>query len=153
MAEPRVSLASTLLLCFLAGCSSSNDGGADASAADATPHPTPGICMPDPGGTGNELNVGAYCTPGGGECSNYDNARLCSIDLDPEGDNFCIRVGCRNHESCGTQACCTGREDNPIKACVPKGCLTNGDLNAACPPIPGLVDAGVPDAATSTDAG
>lgn len=141
-----------ILLAFAMGCGSS-EGPADASVDDAGPHPTPGVCLPGPGGTGNELHVGAYCTPGGGECSQYvDTAPLCAIDLDPEGDRFCIRVGCRDHEACGAQACCTGRDDNGPKACVPKGCLTGGDLTAACPPIP-YADASVADAGTSTDAG
>lgn len=118
---------------------------------DAGPHATPGICLPDPLGTGNNLNVGAYCSPGGNQCAQYDNARLCSIDLDPEGDNFCIRIGCRSHDDCGNQGCCTGRAEVSTKACVPKGCLTDGDLTKACPPIPGL-DAGVADTGTSSTA-
>src|SRR5687768_13601666 len=99
---------------------SSDPAAPDASVPDAGPRPSPGVCRPDPTGTGNELNVGAFCSPGGDECSKYAEAPLCAIDLDPEGDRFCIRVGCDQHSECGTEACCTGRVDNPIKACVPK---------------------------------
>ncbi len=140
------SLWGLLLLC--AACGSSNGDAPDAGP-DSGPHPTPGVCLPDPTGTGNEENVGAFCSPGGGECLNYDRATLCAIDLDPEGDNFCIAIGCRAHDECGEQACCTGRVDQPVKACVPKGCLTEGDLAQNCPPIPypdaGPAEAGTPD--------
>lgn len=95
----------------------------------------PGICVPPAGYTGNSKNVGAACTAGGGECRQYSFAGLCSIDLDPQGDNFCIHIGCRDHTTCGEMACCTGRAGSAIHACVPKGCLV-GDISAECPPIP-----------------
>lgn len=102
---------------------------------DSGPHPTPGACMPDPTGTGNSKNVGAYCTNGGEQCRQYDFASFCSIDLDSEGSNFCIHIGCRDHDTCGEEACCTGRPGNPIHACVPKQCLAP-DAGTACPDIP-----------------
>ena len=35
------------------------------------------------------MNVGAYCTKGGGQCSAYGNSLLqCSSDLSPIGGNF-----------------------------------------------------------------
>ncbi|MFO0726668.1 MAG: hypothetical protein U1E65_22970 [Myxococcota bacterium] len=141
-------LASILTVIVAAACSTSPAATPD--AGDTTPHATPGICIPDMYGTGNDLHVGAFCSPGGNQCGKYDQAPLCSIDLDPEGDNFCIRVGCHSHAECGNQGCCTGRENVSIKACVPKGCLTNGDLTAECPPIPGLSDAGT---SSTADAG
>lgn len=109
---------------------------------DTGPHPSPGICEPDPTQTGNANNVGAYCTAGGQECRQYTTARICAIDVDPSGGNFCIKLVCNSHDTCGEGACCTGRAGNPVKACVPKGCLVT-DLADPCPPIPGTEDAGV----------
>jgi hypothetical protein len=99
------------------------NGGMDAGSADAEsgPHPTPGVCMPDALGTGNSMHVGAYCTAGGGQCGQYNLA--CAIDLDPMGGNFCIKLFCGGNTDCGESACCTGRAGNPIKACVPLGCV------------------------------
>jgi hypothetical protein len=127
------------------GCSSSPP----APAPDSGPHPTPGVCHPDPTGTGNSKNVGAYCTPGAGQCENFPMSPLCSIDLDPKGSNFCIRL-CHLPDDCGEGACCTGRIDNGPKACVPLTCLVpEGQL---CPPVPypdASVDSGN-DAGTDT---
>lgn len=104
-----------------------------------------GDCNPDPTSTGNARNVGMYCTEGGNQCSANPSAKFCAIDLDPEGGRFCIQLGCTSHEACGEKACCTGRENNPIKACIPSGCVA--DDAGTCPPIPGLEDAGSrPDA-------
>ena len=113
-------------------------------SADAGGGSTPGICRPGHGGTGNDLHVGAHCTRGGQECVAYsiDAILVCAIDADPEGGEFCVKIGCLNHDVCGQQGCCTGREDMPTHACVPKGCLTNDDLTLPCPVIPGLRDAG-----------
>jgi hypothetical protein len=114
-----------------------NDAGQPADAAGVPdagftmPHPTPGVCMPDPLGTGNSKNVGAYCTQGGHQCSQYTFANLCAIDLDPSnGSNFCLHLPCGSDSECGEQACCVGN-GGPIKACIPAGC--------------GCDDAGVPD--------
>jgi hypothetical protein len=145
-----VKLKSLLVLTLASACSTAPSGSPDTGVV--IPHATPGICKPDQGGTGNNLNVGAYCSPGGSQCGQYTEAPLCSIDLDPEGDNFCIRLGCKKHSDCGNEGCCTGRATVSIKACVPKGCLTEGDLSKECPPIPGIDDAGVSDAGSSTTA-
>jgi hypothetical protein len=141
-----------ILAVFFAIAACSSEDTPDASVADAGPHASPGVCRPDPTGTGNELNVGAYCSPGGDECGAFEEAPLCAIDLDPEGDRFCIRVGCDNHEECGSQACCTGRVETPTKACVPKGCLTEDDLTKPCPPIP-YPDGGSGDGSTQDGSG
>jgi len=100
-----------------------------------TAGPTPGLCLPSAGQTGNNLNVGAYCTPGGRECAPYAFSLVCAIDVDPMGDNFCIHIGCRDHATCGDQGCCTGRPGALAHACVPKGCLQD-DMAAECPPVP-----------------
>jgi hypothetical protein len=73
------------------------------------------------------MNVGAYCTKGGGQCSDYPNTSLqCSIDLSAQGSNFCILIGCSQDSDCGADACCTGQAGNPIHACVPNGCFDAG---------------------------
>jgi hypothetical protein len=139
------SVALALLGALLGACSSS--GGGPLKTPDAGAHPSPGVCFPDPTQTGNALNVGAYCTAGGDQCAQYDNAKICAIDVDSEGGKFCIKIGCKTHSDCGDQACCTGRSDNPIHACVPLGCLID-DAGGGCPAIPGMEDAG-----TTVDSG
>ncbi len=132
----------TLLGC---GGSSGSDAGVDAGDAgsdggfDAGYNPSPpGTCMPNPGSTGNSLNVGAYCTPGGNQCAQYGNL-VCSIDVDTSGGDFCILLSCESNSACGNDACCTGN-GGAINACVPILCLVN-DAGQGCPPIPGK-DAG-----------
>jgi hypothetical protein len=142
------------LLFVLAACSSSSSPGSttDAGGKDATvegggggddggsPSP-PGTCLPNPGSSGNAKHVGAYCTPGGGECNKWGsgNASICAIDVDPQGDKFCILIGCKTNDDCADKACCTGRADEPVHACVPLGCVDNG--SGQCTAIPGQ-DAG-----------
>lgn len=137
-----------LMVGFLAsvvGCASEPSAGAPKDAGpDIEPTPV-GACVPNEVATGNSKNVGAYCSPGGGQCAQWGsgNATICAIDVDPKGANFCIKLGCKSHDVCGEQACCTGRVGNPIKACVPIGCV--GGVEGICPPIPGLEDAGAGD--------
>jgi hypothetical protein len=123
---------------------SSCSGGPGAIDSGATPI---GSCAPSANAAGNEFHVGAYCTHLGNQCSkNLDvsgGAAICAIDVDPQGGNFCIKIGCSSHEMCGTRACCTGREDQPTHACVPADCLTED--GGPCPPIPGTRDAGQTD--------
>ncbi len=142
----RLSIFVALTIFGVLGCttepsstSSTMDAGPDVESTAV------GACVPNEVSTGNSKNVGAYCTPGGGQCAQYPagNATLCAIDLDPDGDNFCIKIGCKSHDACGEQACCTGRADNPIKACVPIECVDK--IGGVCPPIPGLEDAGTSD--------
>ena len=133
------------LFCALAACGGSSgsdagsgsDGGADSGPSGT---PSPGVCTPAAGQTGNALNVGAYCTHGGGQCAQYGGAYGCSIDLSAQGGNFCILIGCAQSSDCGVGGCCTGESGNPIHACVPSGCvIVDG---GSCPPIPGTQDAG-----------
>jgi len=144
--SPRVLLAVFALAGSLAACS--DTAVTVHPDASVSPRATPGICIPGPGGTGNELHVGAYCKNGGDQCAvlSTEAILVCAADVDPAGDEFCIKIGCSSHALCGEQGCCTGREGEGAHACVPKGCLTEGDLTKPCPPIPGLVN----DAGTST---
>lgn len=92
-------------------------------------------CFPAPGNKGNELGVGAFCSPGLGECAEYgrNGANACAIDMDPEGSPMCIKVGCSSHDACGTGACCYGRETGP-RACIPKFCAGVA-VDAPCAPF------------------
>jgi hypothetical protein len=112
-------------------------------------------CHPAPGYEGNSKNVGAFCSVGGGECAAWgpSGATACAKDLDPEGDTFCILVGCRSNAACGEEACCTGRTETGIHACVPRKCVTGND--DPCPAFPVVhpdggtdLDGGAPDAGT-----
>jgi hypothetical protein len=137
--QRRWALCCVLLIIGTTGCSGT--GSSDAGTAYK------GVCFPSAGSTGNEHHVGAYCTKGGDQCSkfiNMDNAAvICAIDVDPQGGNFCIKIGCSDHATCGESACCTGREGQPIHACIPLSCVS-GD-SGVCPPIPGLGDGGMGD--------
>jgi hypothetical protein len=65
------------------GVAPADSGVVDLPDAGSMTDAGPGICVPPAGYTGNSKNVGAACTPGGGECRQYSFAGLCSIDLDP----------------------------------------------------------------------
>ncbi len=133
---------SCLVVLFLAACGSNGgtgtgDGGTDAGGPTG---PSPGVCDPAPGQTGNALHVGAYCTAGANQCVVYGGNLACAIDLDPkQGNDACILIGCAQNGDCGAGACCTGDPSNPIHACVSQGCLTDG---GTCPPTPGGSDGG-----------
>jgi hypothetical protein len=139
--QMAVRTAITLLSATLSAIGTFACSGSSSTTTDSGLHPSPGVCMPDPTATGNSLHVGAYCTKGQDQCAAYDQAKLCAIDLDPEGGNFCLKIGCMTHSDCGEQACCTGRAGVDIHACVPKGCLVD-DAGGDCPPLPQDSDAG-----------
>jgi hypothetical protein len=96
-------------------------GGMDADLSDTGPHPTPGVCFPDPQSTGNSIHIGAYCTKGGGECNQY--GLTCAIDVDSRGGNFCIKIFCGATSECGDEACCFSNPGDIAKACIPLGCV------------------------------
>ncbi len=111
---------------------SSIDGSTISNVGDSSTGSTAGTCIPGPGDTGNDKNVGAYCTKGGGQCSNYNNPLLqCSSDLSSLAGNFCLIVGCSQDSDCGTDGCCTAPAGESIKACIPVGCFDSG----VCSPI------------------
>jgi hypothetical protein len=129
------------MLSLACGSSSGADGG---SAISDLGQASPGVCVPSPGQSGNAMNVGAYCSPGGNQCSQYAHAQICAIDVEPDnGGKFCIKIGCNTNDECGAGACCTGN-GGAIHACVPSGCVA--DDAGACPPIP-EPDAASPDSA------
>ncbi|MHB1844928.1 MAG: hypothetical protein ACYCWW_08865 [Deltaproteobacteria bacterium] len=121
-----------------AGLDAGLDAGSDAGCV-GTPSP-PGTCLPAPCSLGNSLNVGAYCTRGGGQCTGYPNGQnlACAIDLDPNrGADFCILLGCLSNADCKEDACCTQG------ACVPLDCLaTDAGVCPAFPATDGGTDGG-----------
>ncbi len=109
---------------------------ADAGDGGIPSGPSPGVCYPTPDQTGNSKHVGAYCSPGGGQCNQYGGAYACSVDVDPQGNDACIIIGCSSNSDCAEMACCWGRASEPIHACLAIGCILN-DGGSVCPPIPG----------------
>lgn len=141
-------LIATVTLAFTAACNK------DEEVVDAGLTPTPiGACVPNRASVGNEFHVGAFCSPGGNECSAYLDtpgaAKICAADVDPEGSGICIKIGCTDHQACGARGCCTGREGPGPKACIPIECVSDTEV---CPPVPGLGDAGTSDDAQPSDA-
>jgi hypothetical protein len=105
----------------LASCSSEDDtGGSRLSSSCATD----GGCIAC-GAQGNEIKVGEYCTPGGGECDDNGpgNAILCAADFREYSPPMCTRV-CQRDDECGSDAVCrSDPNDANARACVPNTCL------------------------------
>jgi hypothetical protein len=96
----------------------------DASNGDAGP--SPGVCIPNPEQTGNSMNIGAYCTKAGHQCSMYNHGPtfVCAADVSMRGGNFCIKIGCGSMSDCGEAACCYHDPSAPlIGACLPQQCV------------------------------
>jgi hypothetical protein len=72
---------------------------------------------------GNSNGVGAYCTPGGMECSKFPLAAACLADLG-QSEWFCTRIGCSMNSDCGDGATCYMQTGG--SACVPDKCLQGG---------------------------
>jgi hypothetical protein len=70
---------------------------------------------------GNANGVGAYCTPGGGECSKFPNAGVCLADVG-QSEWFCTKIGCMTNADCGDMATCYMQPGG--SACVPNKCLS-----------------------------
>ena len=143
MATHRFYVVPALAVMLLTGCGDSSPtdaGGTDAGTVrDAGP--VPAMSCGQPGDTGNENGVGAFCTPGGNECRPHPLASLCIVDLDPVDEQwYCTRL-CAHDSDCGSGAVCGG--DSRGSACIPARCA---------PPRDGGVDAGATDA-SATDAG
>ena len=114
------------------GSAPHGDAGASSSSSSG---PSPGNCYPTPGQTGNDKNVGAYCSKAGGQCGSYGNLSLqCSSDLSAQGGNFCLIVGCAKDGDCGQDGCCSGPAGSIVRACIPIGCFDAGVCNIVAPP-------------------
>lgn len=96
------------------------DGTAD-PPVDADP--TPAESCVRPGDVGNNVGVGTYCTPEGGECAPFDLAPLCLATVGQE-QWFCTRIGCDATTNCGEGAGCLIEAEG--SACVPCRCDSRG---------------------------
>jgi hypothetical protein len=130
----------TIGLFSLVACSSSSGGGtsgAGGNGGNATTGSTTSTTSTGtsthmnqcvmPGDKGNANGVGAYCTPGGGECANFPLAGLCLADVGQD-EWFCTRIGCMMDSDCGMDATCY--KDTGGSACVPNKCLSSPDAGA-----------------------
>ncbi len=101
---------------------------------------------------GNEWGVGAYCTPGGGECANTPMraAPFCTVDTSDTEFQFCTRP-CTIDADCGSNARCANEGGSGPSGCFPIFCEDNTGEDA------GVSDAGASDAtmadAMAVDAG
>jgi hypothetical protein len=112
--ERRV-LAWGVLLVALVACGSDDNG------APAPPVEETSSCV-QPGDHGNELGIGEYCTPGGGECRAFAQAPLCLADAAPDDDQwFCTRIFCTTDDQCGSETFCLSTDRG--SACVPLRCV------------------------------
>ena len=71
------------------------------------------------GDPGNDIGVGAFCTPGGGECKAFPLAARCLADVGQD-EHFCTRIGCDETTNCGMGAGCL--IEGAGSACVPCKC-------------------------------
>ena len=100
-----------------AGASGGSGAGGDETPAES--------CV-QKGAEGNNLGIGHYCTPGGGECADFPEAGLCLADVGQD-QWFCVQIGCTETSDCGEDAGC---ELNPAgSACIPCSC---DDQTAQC---------------------
>lgn len=97
-------------------------GGAASGGASEGGGPPAASCT-QPGDLGNELGVGEYCTPQGGQCADNDTAQLCLADASQD-EWMCTRIGCTAETDCGTGAGCLITDDG--SACVPCACDAAG---------------------------
>jgi hypothetical protein len=118
-------LACVTCLWACAACSSSSDSGGATDAGHDTGTGDPDNCVA-PGSKGNELGMGGYCSPGGGEC-NYagpdGGARICTADVPdtPAHAWFCT-YPCNVDTDCGSANYCATDPKTKNKGCVPVAC-------------------------------
>jgi hypothetical protein len=76
-----------------------------------------------PGDMGNEIGVGEYCTPLGGQCADNSVAQFCLADVGQD-QWMCTRIGCDENTDCGANTGCLITDDG--SACVPCRCDDSG---------------------------
>jgi hypothetical protein len=132
MMRPFLAFSSLLVVTAVVACGSSNGGSSTTSTGGSASTSTSGaggssthmnqcVLTTD---TGNNNGVGAYCTPGGGQCSTHPLAGLCLADVGQD-EWFCTRIGCTKDSDCGDNATCVMQSGG--SGCVPNKCLDNGD--------------------------
>ena len=131
-----IALVLAAIACVAGGCSSDDEGdgtdgggassssGAGASTSTGAGSGGDGEATPEescvqPGDHGNNLGVGEYCTPTGGECEGFDEAGLCLASVGQD-QWFCTQIGCDETTDCGEDAGCLITGDG--SACVPCRC-------------------------------
>jgi len=97
-------------------------GGSPAGGASEGGGPPSESCI-QPGDLGNQLGVGEYCSPLGGECTDNTDAQLCLADVGQD-QWMCSRIGCTEETDCGEGAGCLITSDG--SACVPCECDDTG---------------------------
>lgn len=124
-------LATLALACGDSGSSTGAGGGSTTTGSggtggECTPPMTgggsPGTCA-QPCDPGNDIGVGRYCTPGGGECGDFPLAVACLADFGQD-EWFCTRIGCDATTNCGEGAGCL--IEGAGSACVPCECDSAG---------------------------
>lgn len=97
-----------------------------AGGTGGTDDPTPDASCVRPGDAGNDKGVGSYCSPGGGQCSDFPEAGLCLADVSQD-QWMCTRIGCDATTDCGADAGCLITTQG--SACVPCRC---NDTSIGC---------------------
>lgn len=110
---------SLFLVAALAACGGDDGDGPPPPDADLTPAES---CI-RPGDHGNDIGVGEYCSPFGGQCQGFEFAPLCLADVGQD-QWFCTRIGCDAMTNCGAGAGCLITGDG--SACVPCRCEPTG---------------------------
>lgn len=98
-------------------------GGSPPAGGAAEGGGPPAASCIQPGDTGNEIGVGEFCTPLGGECEDNTDAQLCLADVGQD-QWMCSRIGCTETTDCGEGAGCVITGDG--SACVPCMCESTG---------------------------
>jgi hypothetical protein len=129
----RTSIFAASAVAILAACSSNGGSGTTTSGGGHTTTTTTGthttntsthmkMCVM-PTDKGNNNGVGAYCTPGGGECMKFPMAAVCLADVG-QTEWFCTKIGCAMNSDCGDNATCVMQMGG--SGCVPNKCLQGG---------------------------
>lgn len=119
----------TIVAVVVAGSAGCGDDGA-ANTVDAACVGATGCNGPCE--RGNELGVGAFCTPGGGECANTPSraAPFCTVDTASTDLAFCTRT-CLTNEDCGTNARCASANGSGPMGCFPIFCEASEDAGVS----------------------
>ncbi|MFO0554854.1 MAG: hypothetical protein U0271_41135 [Polyangiaceae bacterium] len=104
------------------GAAANGGSGGNGGSAGGDPV-TPVTSCVQPGDVGNDIGVGTYCTPGGGECADQADAIICLADLGQD-QWFCTKLSCQMDAECGTAASCY--IDPQGSACIPDHCSGTG---------------------------
>lgn len=105
-------------------CAGATEGGGPGTGDGGTPI-NPGPCAA-PNDPGNEVGVGRFCAPSGGQClSTGKPANLCLGDfIEGAFTNFCTMI-CASDADCGAGAFC-GYDSTRI--CIPSKCVMDGGI-------------------------